>query len=43
MKILITGSHGMVGRNIIENSNIQQYDIMCPVSSELNLLNYSDN
>jgi len=42
MKILITGSHGMVGRNILENSNIQQYNIMCPVSSELNLLNYSD-
>jgi len=42
MKILVTGSHGMVGQNILENSNIQQYDIMRPLSSELNLLNYID-
>jgi GDP-L-fucose synthase len=42
MKILLSGSNGMVGRNILENSKIRQYDIMCPASSELNLLCYSD-
>jgi GDP-L-fucose synthase len=42
MKLLITGSHGMVGQNILENSNIQQYDILTPASSVLNLLNYDN-
>jgi GDP-L-fucose synthase len=42
MKLLITGSSGMVGHNILENGDLKQYDILSPPSSELNLLNYSD-
>ena len=38
MKILITGSTGMVGRNIISHENSQKYKILSPTSSELNLL-----
>ena len=42
MKLLVTGSNGMIGHNILENNNILQYDLLCPSSSELNLLNYKD-
>jgi GDP-L-fucose synthase len=42
MKILLTGSTGMVGRNILENKDISKFDILSPDSKELNLLNYSD-
>jgi GDP-L-fucose synthase len=42
MKIVITGSTGMVGHNVLENEAIGRYDIMHPSSSELNLLNYTD-
>jgi GDP-L-fucose synthase len=42
MKILITGSHGMVGHNLLENKDINNYTILHPASSELNLLNYHD-
>ena len=42
MKILLTGSTGMVGRNILENNNISKFDILSPDSSALNLLNYLD-
>ncbi|MGV4231121.1 GDP-L-fucose synthase family protein [Citrobacter portucalensis] len=38
MKILLTGSTGMVGRNIVDNSNSNNYELLCPTSSELNLL-----
>lgn len=38
MKILLTGSTGMVGRNIVDNSNSTNYELLCPTSSELNLL-----
>jgi len=41
MKILITGSTGMVGRNILENNDISKFDLLIPNSRELNLLNYS--
>lgn len=41
MKILITGSTGMVGRNILENKDISKFDLLTPNSKELNLLNYS--
>jgi GDP-L-fucose synthase len=41
MKILITGSSGMVGRNILENVDIRKFDLLIPSSKELNLLNYS--
>ncbi len=39
MKILLTGSHGMVGRNIVENFGAQSHKILTPTSVELNLLN----
>ena len=41
MKILLTGSTGMVGRNILEHKNISNYDLLIPNSKELNLLNYA--
>ncbi|MGQ4002335.1 GDP-L-fucose synthase [Francisellaceae bacterium CB299] len=37
-KILITGSSGMVGRNILEFHKSREYQILAPSSSELNLL-----
>lgn len=40
IKILITGSTGMVGRNILENKDISKFDLLIPNSKELNLLNY---
>lgn len=42
MKILITGSTGMVGRNILENKDISKFDLLIPNSKELNLLNYAE-
>jgi GDP-L-fucose synthase len=42
MKMLITGSNGMVGHNLLENENITKNDTFKPSSSELNLLNYND-
>jgi GDP-L-fucose synthase len=42
MKILITGSNGMVGRNLLENEEITTHDILKPPSSELNLINFND-
>jgi GDP-L-fucose synthase len=39
-KILLTGSTGMVGQNILENKNSANFDILTPSSKELNLLNY---
>jgi len=38
MKILITGSRGMVGRNIVEHASASKFDILSPSSNELNLL-----
>ena len=38
MKILLTGSHGMVGRNIIEHPLASKYEILSPTSKELDLL-----
>ncbi|ECJ3543529.1 NAD-dependent epimerase/dehydratase family protein, partial [Salmonella enterica] len=35
MKILLTGSTGMVGRNIVDNSNSSNYELLCPTSTEL--------
>ena len=37
-RILITGASGMVGRNVCEHAAAQQYDLLTPSSSELNLL-----
>jgi GDP-L-fucose synthase len=42
MKIFITGSNGMVGRNLLENKDITKHDILKPPSSELDLLNFND-
>jgi GDP-L-fucose synthase len=42
MKLLITGSSGMVGHNLLENHDINKHDLLNPTSSELNLLNYDD-
>ena len=38
LRILITGASGMVGRNIFEHPAAQQYELLTPSSSELNLL-----
>jgi nucleoside-diphosphate-sugar epimerase len=38
MKILLTGSRGMVGRNIIEHYSAHNHVILSPTSAELNLL-----
>ena len=42
MKILLTGSNGMVGKNILEHNAAHNYDFLTPSSKELNLLNYQD-
>ena len=39
-KILVTGSSGMVGSNIVNHDLATKYEILSPTSSELNLLNY---
>ena len=38
MKILLTGSRGMVGNNIAKHSHAQNHKIFTPTSAELNLL-----
>jgi nucleoside-diphosphate-sugar epimerase len=38
MKILLTGSSGMVGKNIVEVSRAHNYELLSPTSAELNLL-----
>ena len=40
--ILLTGSSGMVGRNITDHLSAQKYKILSPTSLYLNLLNYKD-
>jgi GDP-L-fucose synthase len=40
MKILLTGSTGMVGRNILEHPGAKDYELLTPSSSELNLKDY---
>lgn len=42
MKILLTGSNGMVGKNILEYKSAKNYVFLTPTSKELNLLNYED-
>jgi GDP-L-fucose synthase len=39
MRILLTGSRGMVGRNIVEHHVATKHEILSPTSKELNLLN----
>lgn len=38
MKILLTGSRGMVGNNIAKHSHAQNHEMLTPTSAELNLL-----
>jgi GDP-L-fucose synthase len=40
-KILLTGSGGMVGRNVLEHPAMRNYIVLAPRSSELDLCNYS--
>jgi GDP-L-fucose synthase len=40
-KILLTGSGGMVGRNLLEHPNIGDFEIFAPSSRELDLCEYS--
>jgi len=42
MKILLTGSTGMVGKNILEHSDSNQFEFLCPFRDELDLTNYDD-
>lgn len=39
MNILLTGSTGMVGKNILDNPNSNNYRFICPTRKELNLTN----
>ncbi len=39
MKILLTGSNGMVGKNILEHEHASQFEFLAPSRSELDLLN----
>ncbi len=38
-KILLTGSTGMLGRNVLENKDISKFELLIP-NSKLNLSNY---
>ncbi len=40
MRILVTGSNGMVGKNFSEHSNSRKYNLLTPSSKELDLLDY---
>ena len=39
-RVYISGSTGMVGRNIIENLDTERFEIIAPHSVDLNLINY---
>jgi GDP-L-fucose synthase len=41
MKILLTGSSGMVGRNIVESGLASKHEVFSPRHSEVDLLNIS--
>lgn len=40
MKIFVTGSGGLVGRNVVKDSEISKHELLTPRSKELNLLDY---
>lgn len=42
MKILLTGSTGMVGKNILAHNSAINYNFLTPSSKDLDLLNYHD-
>lgn len=41
LRILLTGAHGMVGRNFLEHSGAAEFEVLTPRRVELNLLDYS--
>jgi GDP-L-fucose synthase len=41
LRILVTGSTGMVGRNLLEHSSIGEFDVLAPRRSELDLCDFS--
>ncbi len=40
LKLLLTGAHGMVGRNILEHADAAGYDMLSPSRAVLDLTNY---
>ena len=42
MKILLTGSNGMVGKNILDHIDAKNYQILKPSRQELDLLSIED-
>ena len=40
MKVLLTGSTGLVGKNVLEHPRLNEFEMVTPTSKELNLLNY---
>lgn len=40
MRILLTGSTGMVGRNLLEHPSVHDFEMLTPSSRELNLLDF---
>ena len=42
MKILLTGSNGMVGKNILDHNSSNNYNFLTPSVKDLNLLNYQE-
>ena len=42
MKIFLTGSGGMLGRNILSHPESDKYNWLTPARSELDLLNFTD-
>lgn len=40
MRILLTGSTGLVGKNILSNKAFNNFDLICPSRKELDLLSY---
>jgi GDP-L-fucose synthase len=41
VKLLVTGSGGMVGQNILEHPDVGNYEVLCPRRTELDLLDAS--
>ena len=41
IKVLLTGSGGMVGQNVLEHPSMRDFDVIAPRSSSLNLLDFS--
>ena len=40
MRILVTGANGLVGHSIVENVDMQKYELLTPNHGELDLLDY---